>query len=111
LARQTWPNENAVGKKIQFERFIEGAFAAEWAEVVGVVKHIHHHSLATTVRGQIYIPYPRSAREHLSYVVRTKGDPLALAAPIRRELRRINKDMALAKVRPMRDYTTWKVSR
>jgi putative ABC transport system permease protein len=104
LARQTWPGKSAIGKKIRFERFVDGGFRTEWAEVVGVVKHIHHHSLAATVRGQIYIPYPQSAREHLSYVVKTKGDPLALALPIRRGLRQLHKDMALTKVRPLRDY-------
>ena len=104
LASQAWPNESAIGKKIQVEHFSDNGFEPQSAEVVGVVEHLRHHSLSLELRGQIYIPYPQSAREHLSYAVRTKGDPLALAGVIRGELRGMNRDMALSKVRPMQQY-------
>ncbi|MFY9609208.1 MAG: ABC transporter permease [Blastocatellia bacterium] len=104
LARQTWPNESAIGKKIEAEHATDGDFVAQWGEVVGVVRHLRHHSLSKELRGQIYFPYPQSPREHLSYAVRTKSDPLSLVPAIRRELREIDGDMALNKVRPMKDY-------
>jgi putative ABC transport system permease protein len=106
LARQTWPDESAVGKRVQAEHFLDGNFVSQWAEVVGVVEHLRHHSLSKELRGQIYLPYPQSAREHLSYAVRTTGDPLALATTIRQELRTINPEMALNKVRPMQEYVS-----
>jgi putative ABC transport system permease protein len=104
LARQTWPAENAIGKKIEAEHYTDNGFITQWAEVVGVVEHLRHHSLSKELRGQVYLPYPQSAREHLSYAIRSKGDLLGLAEPIRRELRAINKEMALNKVRPMQQY-------
>lgn len=72
--------------------------------MVGVIRHIQHHSLTKSVRGQIYIPYAQSAREHLSFAVRSSADPMAIAPAIRKEIRSMDKNLAIAKVRPMADY-------
>jgi len=104
LAKATWPNQSAVGKTMSVEHFTENGFVMGPAEVVGVIAHIQHHSLTNPVRGQIYIPYTQSPREHLSFVVKTRNDPDVIADPVRRELRQLNKDMAIAKVRPMTFY-------
>jgi putative ABC transport system permease protein len=104
LAKTTWPGESAVGKKMTVEHFTPDGFANRQSEVVGVVEHIQHHSLADPVRGQIYVPYTQSAREHLSFVVKTAGDPFSVAGAVRRVLRDVNKDMAISKLRPMAWY-------
>jgi putative ABC transport system permease protein len=75
-----------------------------WSEVVGVVEHVHNHSLSKRLRPEVYIPFPQTPREHLSFAVRTRMDPAALAATIRLELRQRDKDLALSKVRPMTTY-------
>lgn len=106
LARQTWPVESALGKRLNIERFTDEGFANGWSEVVGVVEHIKGQSLLKPIRGQIYIPYPQSSREHLSFVLRTSQDPSALAALVRKEINQIDKTRAIAKVRPMDDYVT-----
>ncbi|HSE98547.1 MAG TPA: FtsX-like permease family protein, partial [Blastocatellia bacterium] len=54
----------------------------------------------------VYMPYARSSREHLSFVVRTAGDPLTLASSVRAELPKLDKDRAMGKLRPMTDYMT-----
>jgi len=106
LARTSWPGENPVGKKIKIEQYRDGEFNEDWAEIVGVARHIRHHNLASELRGQVYIPYPQSPRTHMSYVIRTSGDPLALGASIRRELKQIDPELALSKLRPMQDYVS-----
>jgi len=104
LARRAWPDQSAVGKRLQFEQFNDWEFTPRWAEVVGVVEHIKNHDLAKAGRGQIYIPYPQSARPHLSYVVKTRSDPSTLIAPIREELHGLDRDLAISKVRPLTEY-------
>src|SRR5262249_7256813 len=94
----------ALGKRLEVEQYIDGGFVNKWAEVVGVVEHIKGHSLLRAVRGQIYIPYRQSSREHLSFVVRTAGNPLALAASVRNELSGIDNTLAISKLRPMQEY-------
>lgn len=106
LARQAWPNESAVGRLIECESFQpDGSFVQRKAEIVGIVRHVRHHSLTKEVRGQIYIPYAQSAREHLSFVVRTGSDPTALITPARQALASLNPNLALSKVRPFSAYT------
>jgi len=104
LARATWPGQSALGKKLETEHFSNGGFKPGWAEVVGVVEHIRHHSISKQVRGEIYIPFEQSSRPHLSYVLRTRVDPLSLADPVRDLLRRRDRDLALSKLRPMTTY-------
>jgi putative ABC transport system permease protein len=68
------------------------------------VEHIHNHSLSRRLRGEIYIPYTQTAREHLSFAIRTRMDPTALASTIRQELHKRDKDLAISKIRPMTTY-------
>jgi predicted permease len=104
LAHSVWPGQSAIGKKLEVEHVTRQGFVPIWSEVVGIVEHIRNHSLSKKIRGEIYIPYEQSPREHLSFAVRTRVDPLALAATIRTELLRRDRDMALSKVRPMTAY-------
>jgi putative ABC transport system permease protein len=106
LASSAWPGQSPVGKRLHVERWQEGNFTSGIAEVVGVVEHVRNHSLARKLRGQIYLPYPQSARPHLSYAVRTAGDPAAIVGPLREALAQQDPEMALAKVRPMQDFVT-----
>jgi len=68
------------------------------------VEHIRNHSLSKKLRGEIYIPFTQTPREHLSFAVRTRMEPGGLADTIRRELRKRDKDLALSNVRPMTAY-------
>ncbi len=104
LARQTWPGESAVGKRIEIEHFTDEGFHSGWAEVVGVVEHVKSHGLFRPVRGQIYIPYGQSSREHLSFALATDGDMASLGPAIRETLRALDPNRAVAKLRPMDDY-------
>ncbi len=104
LAHSVWPGQSAIGRKLEVEHVTKQGFAPVWSEVVGVVEHIRNHSLSKKVRGEIYIPYEQSPREHLSFAVRTRVDPLSLAGTIRTELLRRDRNMALSKVRPMTAY-------
>jgi putative ABC transport system permease protein len=104
LARSTWPGQSALGRRIEVEQFTDRGFKPVWTEVIGVVEHIHNHSLSKKLRGEIYIPYEQSARTHLSYVLRTQVEPLSLADSVRARLHQRDSDLALSKLRPMTLY-------
>jgi predicted permease len=104
LARATWPGQSPVGKKIEAEFLTSRGFENVWAEVVGVVEHVRDHSLSRQLRGQIYIPFEQSARTHLSYAIRTRVEPLALADTVRRELHQRDPELAITKIQPMTVY-------
>jgi predicted permease len=110
LARTTWPGQSAIGKKIVAEHMSENGFEPRLSVVVGVVEHLHNHSLTKQVRGQIYMPFAQSPRSPLTFVVRAGVDPLSLAPAMRKMLHDRSKTAAMAKVRPMTDYLSREIS-
>ena len=105
LAAEAWPGQDPIGKRLDHERMLpDGDFGERTSEVVGVVRHIHQHRLTQMPRGQIYLPYASSAREHLSFVVKSAGAEAALVGPVRAAVAAIDADLAVAKVRPLADY-------
>ncbi len=111
LAHATWPGQSALGKKIVAEHVTRNGFEPISSVVVGVVEHLHNHSLTREVRGQIYMPFDQSRRSPLTFVLRTKKvDPLTLAPAIRRMLHDRSQTAAIAKVRPMTEYVAREIS-
>jgi predicted permease len=104
VARRTWGEDDPIGKRLNVTFIHGGSFEPVTAEVVGVVSHVLYRDLTTQVRGQVYVPYLQSAREQLSFTVRTAGDPKTLAGPIRETVARLDPELAVAKARPMDDY-------
>jgi hypothetical protein len=74
--------------------------------VVGVVEHVHNHSLTKEVRGEIYSPFDQNKRDFYpqTVVVRTSGPPLSLVPIVRAALREQDRSLAMDKVQPMTDY-------
>jgi putative ABC transport system permease protein len=107
LAHELWPNQNAIGKKLNVSDSPKGAyqFERDWAVVVGIVKHIQCHSLTVIVRPQIYLPYQVAPRP-VSIVIHTAGVVPDLAASARAQVALLNKDMAVSQVVPLTDYLT-----
>ena len=103
LARLTWPNETAIGKVLRVDPPSSG-HPTEPATVVGVVRHMRQQSLLEDVREQIYFPQRQIRRNPVAYVVRAKGDPGAVAAPIRRLLAELDPELPISEVRPLEEY-------
>jgi hypothetical protein len=107
LARQTWPGQDALGKKLKVEVIKEGDFKQEWATVVGIVRHVRYHSLAQQVRPQIYLSYMQSPRPQLqmAFAVRTQGDlPEWLPEKAKATVANLDKDLPVSKLRPLDAY-------
>src|SRR5262249_28269127 len=85
LAGKLWPGENPIGKVLS-----SGSGVTD-AEVVGVVGDVHSTRLERDPTMIIYVPFWRDAHRQVSdLVVRTAGDPRALASDLRRVLREID---------------------
>ena len=96
LARLYWPNEDAVG------RFIEmGAFGAGHCEIVGVVADIRQTSLSDEPAPGVYIPFTQECMPWQTLVVRTKNDPMGLAALIRHEVAALDPEQPVARIATM----------
>ncbi len=88
FAEKYFPGQNPLGK-----RFVYGtqppAKEADWLQIVGVVGHIQNYGLAGQTREQSYVPCRQSVPESVSFVLRTAGDPAALAPALRSALREV----------------------
>jgi putative ABC transport system permease protein len=96
LAHVYWPNEDAVG------RFIEmGAFGAGHCEIVGVVADTRQTSLGDEPAAGIYIPFTQESMPWQTLVVRTKNDPMGIAALIRHEVAALDPEQPVSLIATM----------
>jgi putative ABC transport system permease protein len=80
LARQIWPHEGAVGKRLRLGRPENNE---PWRTVVGVVGGVRPSPWEEQVDLTVYFPLAQAPQASMGVVVRTSGDPLALAAAVR----------------------------
>ena len=97
-ARALWPNDSAVGKKIRIGSN-GGAL-----RVVGVADDVRQRSLETFAGPGIYVHYAYWGWGVASFAVRTTGEPEAAVAAIREAVARLDPNMPLFDVRPMRAW-------
>jgi putative ABC transport system permease protein len=91
MARRFWPAGEPLGHRIKFVRPDE---EGPWYTIVGVVATIRQRSLQDEPEPQVYFS-PRQSpwARGMTVVLRTRIDPLAVAADARRELWAIDKTL------------------
>jgi len=95
FAERIWPGENPIGKRIRV------GWEEKQREVVGVVGTIKQTTLDAEKRPAMYLPHLQAANPRLSVLVRTRGEPLSMAAAVRQEVRAIDKDVPVTQVQTM----------
>ena len=98
LARTYWPGESAIGKRMKPGN-------RDWHTIVGVVGDVKNAGIDKPVGTELYITYrqsPFNARAPF-VVVRTAGDPAAMASAVRAEIRAVDGSLPIAAVRTMDD--------
>ena len=94
LARQYWPNQNPVGRRIRYNSLSMGS---EWATIVGVVAHSKRSALVgESGKGVRYYSLLQTGAPGGFLVARTTGNPAALAATIRQTVKDMDASQAAA---------------
>lgn len=75
-ADRLWPSQDPIGRRFQFA---DTSRPDTWLTVVGLSDPVLHHELDGDPGLDIYLPYTQSAANGPYYVLKTSGDPLALA--------------------------------
>lgn len=78
LAERTWPGENPIGRQVVWGR--TGAPKT----VIGVVSDLRDHYLDRDPQPTMFRPFAQLTWPDMTVIVRTTGDPLSLAADVRR---------------------------
>jgi predicted permease len=103
LARRFWPGEDATGKSLRFGKTD--------LPIVGVVGNVRQRGPAAEAEPLMYIHIQQNLRARLSIVVRTEGDPAALAPAVRQAVWNIEKDQTIASVATLEETVGRAVSR
>jgi putative ABC transport system permease protein len=107
LADFYFQGEDPIGKKIA----IDMTDKPVPSEIIGVVADAKYAGLDVDVRPMAYWPHPELARSFMTVIVRTEGDPLALASTVKREVQAIDKDQPVADVRTMDQLLSSSIAR
>ncbi|MGI8436413.1 MAG: ABC transporter permease [Chthoniobacterales bacterium] len=94
MARRFWPNENPIGRQIQFGN-MDGDL--HLLHVVGVVGDVRDESLEAVPRPIVYTNYfqRRLSPAGFCLVLRGQGDTATLISAMRRETRALNPEVAM----------------
>ena len=91
--RRWFPGQNPIG-----QRLITNGVRRE---VVGVIADVLQRSAAEPVAPMVFVPFAQRTIRSIKMVVRTNGDPSALAPAIRAEIRALDPELAIADITPM----------
>ncbi len=101
-ARFLYPDEDAVGRQMYYNSDALGI--ARRAPIVAVVDDMKYEGLAAPRAGSIYVPWPRAPTGVSHLVVRTTGDPMALAPAVRDLILTLNPSLPVPDVRSLEDH-------
>jgi putative ABC transport system permease protein len=99
LARAYFKGQDPVGQRIAFERVPTSK--SQWYTIIGVVGNEHVDALNVTPIIEVYHSSEQEPSNYMNFVVRTSGDPAALAGPLRGVLREVDPTLALLDVSTM----------
>lgn len=89
LARQYWPSESPIGKRVAPNLPTAGA-SPDWITIVGVVEDVRDNGLAQDAPSMVYYPMVTSGGydpvTRLFLTIRTQGDPVGVLPAVRAEI-------------------------
>jgi putative ABC transport system permease protein len=100
-ARQMWPGENPLGKRIQLGGRDE---KKPWATIVGVVADVHQYGLDSPVTPQVYELYSHQAFNNPIFVIRSNLSPSALARAVQDQVAALDKSVPLYNFSAMNQF-------
>ena len=98
LARRYFAGEDALGQRVSFR----GA-NGPWSEIVGIVRDSKYRTLGENPRPTAYVPLAQNHETGMTLHVRTLGNPLSVAATVRREAQALDPNLAVTNVQSLSD--------
>jgi putative ABC transport system permease protein len=102
VADKLWPGADAVGQRISMKD-VPGP--GDWLTVVGVVDDVGQTSIDTRRDAAIYQPIQQLTQtfflQHVSFVVRTSGDPASLVPAMRQAMHDVDPNQPIGSIGTM----------
>jgi putative ABC transport system permease protein len=100
MADRYWPGENAIDRRV---RLSAGFDSGHWFRIVGIVDNVRHISLSREPVPEMYRPFAQTAAGNLTAVIRTDGEPTAIAPLVRSIVHALDSNLPIYDVRTMDD--------
>jgi putative ABC transport system permease protein len=100
MARQYWPNEDPIGKRMGIG---ESTKDTSWRTIVGVVSDNRHASLSEPAAPTAFIAYRQDLESwpRMGFVIKAKTDAASLSSAVRKELAEIDRAQPVYAIEPM----------
>jgi len=95
MARQFWPRQEAVGRRIQLK--------GQWLQVVGVAVNVKYRNVFEAPTPFFYVPLRQHFSPTTALHVRTAASALALAPMLVREIHRLDANISPSELITMRE--------
>ncbi len=89
MARRLWPREDPVGKRFKFG---PPDSRQPWLTVVGLARDMRRQRLEREPMAQVFVPVAQDPEGSMELLVKSAGNPLALADAVRHEIRAVEKN-------------------
>ncbi len=90
FAAQHFPGESPLGQRLRL-----GRERGSWSTIVGVVPDLAMGGLDHKNPAGVYLPLAQNPRAWISLVLRTQGDPMAVAPAVRRQVASLDRHLPL----------------
>ena len=112
MARQYWPNGNALGQRLRTSGLkAEPLYAPaapgsdDWLQIIGVVADVRDDGLRNPIKPAVYIPYTLKMWMFTQVLVRTHIPPLSVLRDIRAQIVQVDPDQQV--ISDVRDLEGW----
>lgn len=99
-AATLFPGQDPLGQQLTL-----GPRTAQARTIVGIVGDVRHQGLDVAVGSQVYVPQAQWAwaETFMTVVIRTTGNPMAMAGAVRESVRRVDPAQPVTNLRPYAD--------
>ena len=114
LARRYYAGQDPIGRRMKIGG--GGNPQRPFVTIVGIVKDVRHNGMTAAIKEKFYVPHAQwhlatgNPIRSMSIVAKTTGDPMALAAAVRAEVRALDPNLPLAQVRSMTEIVATSLS-
>jgi putative ABC transport system permease protein len=96
LARQYWPNENPIGRRMRLW--------GQYRKVVGIVGQVHHYGLEKQPEPTIYASFEQMPNKAMALAVRTTMDTPTVVKAVKQAVWSVDRGQPVFQIRTMEEY-------
>jgi putative ABC transport system permease protein len=110
FARQYFPGENAIGKRIKPGISTYDDDKSVMREIIGVVADVRNRALNSEPKPAYYMPQSQVPFTQLIVVVKSSNDPHSLISSVNHEVRSMDQELPVFSIKTMEEYISASVA-